>query len=108
MMAKRYASQPALGVAERRNELRPANGQKPAWAGANPKLDWHAAAQRGGNAVLAENPKLLIGVDGLDNASHLFGVRNLPISRSAPDRLVYGAHDYAYFSTKQRRAMTTT
>jgi len=32
--------------------------------GANPKLDWHAAAERGGNAVLAVNPLLLIMVEG--------------------------------------------
>jgi endoglucanase len=97
MMAKRYKNQPAVVGAELRNELRPANGQKPVWGGGDPKLDWHAAAQRGGNAVLAENPNLLIVVDGLDNASHLFGVRNLPISLSVPNRLVYGAHDYSFF-----------
>jgi endoglucanase len=44
--------------ADLRNELR----SGATWGGSDPKLDWHAAAERGGNAVLGVNPLLLIMV----------------------------------------------
>ena len=49
-----------------RNELRGVpGGAKATWGGADPSLDWRAAAKRGGDAVLAENSKLLVAVEGL-------------------------------------------
>ena len=45
--------QPWVIGADLRNELR--GGA--AWAGLDPKLDWHAAAERGGRAVLVGKPK---------------------------------------------------
>ena len=53
-----------------RNELR--SGAQ--WGGNDPKLDWHAAAERGGNAILEVNPKLLIMVEGPEYSTDLTGV----------------------------------
>ena len=51
----RYQHERWVIGADLRNELR----SGAAWGGTDPKLDWHAAAERGGNAVLAANPRLL-------------------------------------------------
>ncbi|EYF06416.1 glycoside hydrolase family 5 protein [Chondromyces apiculatus] len=96
-IVERYRDQPAVVAAELRNELRPAGGQTPVWGGGDPLLDWHAAAQRGGNAVLGINPDLLIVVQGLNYSADLSGPYNLPVQLAVEDRLVYAAHDYAWF-----------
>jgi endoglucanase len=98
-MATRYANQPAVVGVDLRNELRAANGQSPTWgtpAGGDPTLDWHAEAERAGNAVLAVNPELLVVVEGLNYANDLTGPYSLPVELSVPNRLVYSAHDYAF------------
>ncbi len=108
----RYASQPAVVGVDLRNELRPALSagapstctdcgvgcacDTPVWGGGDSLLDWHAAAERGGNAVLAVNPALLVIVEGLGYALDLTGVYNLPVALGVPDRLVYSAHDYSF------------
>ncbi|HUO27663.1 MAG TPA: cellulase family glycosylhydrolase [Bryobacteraceae bacterium] len=92
LMAKRYKHQPAVIGADLRNELR----FDAAWGGKDPALDWHAAAERGGNAVLEENPNLLIFVEGIDYALDLTGFARLPVKLAVPDRLVYSAHDYPF------------
>jgi endoglucanase len=100
----RYASQPAVVGADLRNEPRSvcpcSNGgctcQVATWGGSDPSVDWHAAAQRGGNAVLGANPKLLVFVEGVNYANDLTGVYSLPVALSVPNRLVYEAHDYAW------------
>jgi endoglucanase len=91
-MARRYKNQPAVIGADLRNELR----FGAAWGGPDPALDWHAAAERGGNAVLAENPNLLIFVEGIDYALDLSGFARLPVKLSVPNRLVYSAHAYSF------------
>ena len=58
-IARRYRHQPWVVGADLRNELR----SGAAWGGPDPRLDWHAAAERGGQAVLAANPRLLIMVE---------------------------------------------
>ena len=98
-MARRYKNQPAVIGADLRNELR----FGATWGGPDPALDWHAAAGRGGNAVLAENPNLLIFVEGIDYALDLSGCAGLPVKLNVPNRLVYSAHDYP-FSIKGVRA----
>lgn len=92
LMAKRYKHQPAVIGADLRNELR----FEAAWGGKDPALDWHAAAERGGNAVLEANPNLLIFVEGIDYALDLTGFARLPVKLAVPDRLVYSAHDYPF------------
>ncbi len=91
-MARRYKHQPAVIGADLRNELR----FGAVWGGPDPALDWHAAAERGGNAVLAENPDLLIFVEGIDYALDLSGIVRLPVKLDVPNRLVYSAHDYPF------------
>jgi endoglucanase len=91
-MARRYKNQPAVIGADLRNELR----FGATWGGQDPALDWHAAAERGGNAILAENPNLLIFVEGIDYALDLRGVTRLPVKLNVPNRLVYSAYDYPF------------
>src|SRR5262249_17974309 len=64
-MVRRYAGQPAVVGADLRNEPRKANGVAPTWGGNDPRTDWAAAAERGGAAVLEENPSLLVVVEGV-------------------------------------------
>jgi endoglucanase len=87
----RYAYQPWVVGADLRNELRAGA----TWGGSDPALDWHAAAERGGNAVLAANPKLLIVVEGPHYSTDFSGVTVHPIKLKIPNRLVYSPHFYA-------------
>lgn len=112
-LAKRYQGQPAVVAADLRNEPRPvleAGCQActqcpcascacvtPVWGGGDQATDWHAAATRGGNAVLEENSSLLIVVEGLNYASDVGGPYTLPVALAVPNRVVYSAHDYAWF-----------
>lgn len=91
-MARRYKDQPAVIGADLRNELRIGA----TWGGQDAARDWHAAAERGGNAILAENPNLLIFVEGIDYALDLRGIARLPVKLDVPNRLVYSAHDYPF------------
>jgi endoglucanase len=71
-------------------------------AGCSATNDWHAAATRAGNAILAINPNLLIVVEGHDRYNNSFtwwggmlrGVATRPVVLNVPNRLVYSAHDY--------------
>ena len=76
--------------ADLRNELR----NHAAWGGTDPRLDWHAAAERGGNAVLAANPRLLIMVEGPEYSTNFAGFDKLPVRLSVANRLVYSPHAY--------------
>lgn len=98
MMARRYRDRPFVVAAELRNEIRPdpSLGLKPTWGDGNPRTDWRAAAERGAEAVLAVNPRLLIIVGGIDYQTNLAHVRNAPVRLSIPNRLVYAPHDYAW------------
>ena len=111
-MVTRYASQPAVVGADLRNELRqtldpsaPASCTTcgtgcpcltPTWTGDNGPTDWYGAAQRGGNAVLSANPKLLVVVEGLGYSLDLTGVYDLPLTLSVANRVVYSPHDYSF------------
>jgi endoglucanase len=90
-MAQRYANQPYVIGADLRNEPR----INATWGG-SPSTDWHAAAERGGNAVLAVNPTLLVFVEGVNYATDLSGAATLPVNLTLSDRLVYSAHDYGF------------
>jgi endoglucanase len=94
-IAKRYRDQPWVVGADLRNELR--NGAT--WGGADPKLDWHAAAERGGKAVLAANPRLLVIVEGPEYSTNFVGFDKLLVNLPVPHRLVYSPH--AYFAGGQ-------
>ena len=90
-MAQRYASNPMVIGADLRNEPR----VSATWGG-SASTDWHAAAERGGNAVLGVNPNLLIFVEGVNYALDLSGAASLPITLNTANRLVYEAHDYGF------------
>ena len=87
----RYKHQRWVIGADLRNELR--NGAQ--WGGSDPRLDWHAAAERGGNAVLAANPQLLVFVEGPQYSTDFTAFANLPVVLKVPNRLVYSPHAYA-------------
>ncbi len=90
IMARRYRNQPWVVGADLRNELR----DGATWGGSNPKLDWHAAAERGGAAVLAANPHLLVIVEGPQYSTDFTGFEKLPVQLPIPHRLVYSPHAY--------------
>jgi endoglucanase len=64
--------------------------------------NWPKAAERIGNAILAENPNLLVVVEGAECyngdcdwwGGNLQGVATNPVVLSVPNRIVYSAHDY--------------
>jgi endoglucanase len=99
-MIARYASQPAVVGADLRNEPRSVcidgGCVMAAWGGGDPSTDWRAAAQRGGDAVLAVDSTKLVFVEGVSYALDLTGVYSNPAQLSVPNRLVYEAHDYAF------------
>lgn len=92
MLAQRYKSNPWVIGADLRNEPR-----SPASWGGSSTTDWHAAAERGGNAVLSMNPNMLIFVEGVSYAGDLSGVASLPVQLNVANRLVYEAHDYGFW-----------
>ena len=89
-IARRYRKQPWVVGADLRNELR----SGATWGGPDPKLDWHAAAERGGKAVLAANPKLLIMVEGPEYSTNFTGFDKLPVALPVAHRLIYSPHAY--------------
>lgn len=104
-MAERYAASNVVIGADLRNEP---HGTA-TWGGTDPSTDWHAAAERVGNAILAVNPHLLIVVEGVQTygaagsywwGGNLMGVATDPVVLQFPDgssarsQLVYSAHDY--------------
>jgi endoglucanase len=95
VIAKRYRDQRWVVGADLRNELR--NGAT--WGGTDPKHDWHAAAERGGKAVLAANQRLLVIVESPEYSTNFIGFDKLPVELPVLHRLVYSPH--AYFAGKQ-------
>ena len=105
VMAQRYAVDNVVIGADLRNEPH----GKASWADGNPATDWHDAAERAGDAVLAMNPRLLIMVEGIQYykkaisywwGGSLQGVQDAPVvlhfadGSSARSQLVYSVHDY--------------
>jgi|GEM_PF-356616 len=97
MLATRYAGNSTLIGIDLHNEPHGA-----ATWGDGTANDWRLAAERGGNAVLAANPNLLIIVEGVEVAAsgsywwggNLSNAAAFPVRLNASDRLVYSAHDY--------------
>jgi len=64
--------------------------------------DWHLAAERSGDAILAVNPSLLVFVEGTDLyegvytfwGADLEGVQKSPVVLTVNNQLVYSPHDY--------------
>jgi endoglucanase len=101
-LATRYAGNPTVIGFDLRNEPHNAYAGGSCWDCGSLTNDWHLAAERAGNAVLAINPSLLIFVEGTDAYNNdyywwggqLEGVANSPVTLSVANRLVYSAHDY--------------
>jgi endoglucanase len=90
-VARAFRGIPQVIGADLRNEPRLAT-----WGGPHPADDWHAAAQRGGNAILAADPRWLIFVEGTVGGIDLYGVPRLPVRLKRPGRVVYSMHDYGF------------
>ncbi len=101
-LAKRYLGNTTIIGADLRNEPHNANSGGSCWGCGSSTNDWRLAAQRGGNAVLAINPKWLIFVEGTDAynndydwwGGNLEGAQSYPVVLNVPNQLVYSAHDY--------------
>jgi endoglucanase len=91
-VVRNYKEQRWVIGADLRNELR--NGAQ--WGGSDPRLDWHAAAERGGNAVLAENPNLLVMVEGPQYSTDFTAFATQPLVLKVPQRVVYSPHAYSF------------
>ena len=108
-MAGRYRHARHVVAAELRNEIRPDPSLAPGpttatWGDGNPLTDWRAAAERGGDAVLAANPNLLVIVGGTEYSGNLTGVAEDPVRLSVPQRVVYAPHDYRWFHSSDELA----
>lgn len=97
-LAKHYAGNPTVIGADLHNEPY----DPTCWSCGTAADDWHLAAERAGNAILAANPHWLVIVEGVqsyDNNStwwggNLMGARRAPVVLDVPHQLVYSAHDY--------------
>jgi endoglucanase len=108
-LANRYLGNPTVIGFDLHNEPHTVSGGGACWdcGGAN---DWHLAAERAGNAVLAANPNLLVFVEGTDAyngdyywwGGNLEGVLKSPVVLSRPNHLVYSAHDYGPHESSQK------
>lgn len=87
----RYRNQKWVVGADLRNELR--SGAQ--WGGNDPRLDWHAAAERGGNLVLDANPRILVMVEGPEYSTDFSAFGSLPLTLKVPNRVVYSPHAYS-------------
>ncbi len=90
-IGRRYKNQSWVVGADLRNELR--SGAQ--WGGTDPGLDWHAAAERGGNIVLGASPNLLVMVESPQYSTDFTAFAKLPVVLKVPHRLVYSPHAYA-------------
>ena len=98
MLARRYKGNPTVVGVDLYNEPYGAA----TWGDGNLDTDWRLAAERAGNAILAENPHLLIIVGGIEShggywywwGGNLRAARNFPVRLNVPGRLVYSTHDY--------------
>jgi endoglucanase len=88
----RYKKQRWVIGADLRNELR--SGAQ--WGGSDPRLDWHAAAERGGNVVLEENSNLLVMVEGPQYSTDFTAFASLPLVLKVAHRVVYSPHAYSF------------
>lgn len=103
MLAKRYKGDPAVVAFDLENEPHGKTADNGStWATGNAATDWNVAAQKCGNAILAENPDVLIIIEGVEQygstmywwGGNLRGVKKDPIVLSKPDKLVYSPHEY--------------
>lgn len=100
-LARRYAGNSTVVGVDLRNEPHNANSDGACWD-CGGERDWHRAAERGGNAVLRVNPRLIVFVEGVDAyendfywwGGNLEGVQRSPVRLEVPNQLVYSPHTY--------------
>lgn len=99
MLAERYRSEPSVIGVDLHNEPHGAA----CWGCGDSSVDWRAAAERAGDAVLAVNPELLVIVEGVERQGSggttwwgggLADAGGDLVSLAVPDRVVYSPHDY--------------
>jgi endoglucanase len=97
-LLRRYRSRPNVFAADLKNEP---HGVA-TWGSGDLATDWHAAAQRIGNALLDVNPRILIVVEGVerhngDNSwwgGTVAGAATAPVVLKVPNKVVYSPHVY--------------
>jgi endoglucanase len=103
MLAKRYKGNDAVVAFDLENEPHGTIAEGGAqWGTGVEGKDWRLAAQKCGNAILAENPDLLIVVEGVQQVGsdsywwggNLIGAKDHPVVLSKPEKLVYSPHEY--------------
>lgn len=103
MLAKRYKGNNTVVAFDLNNEphgRHTAGGAQ--WGTGVEGKDWKAAAEKCGNAVLAENPDVLIIIEGVEQVGtdmywwggNLTGVKEHPVQLTKPGKLLYSAHEY--------------
>ncbi|MCW2240184.1 cellulase family glycosylhydrolase [Azospirillum canadense] len=98
MLAERYADNPSVVAADLHNEP---HGQA-TWGDGNQATDWHAAAERIGDAIQTVNKNWLMIVEGVEQyngntywwGGNLQGVQDHPVDLTVDNKLVYSVHDY--------------
>jgi endoglucanase len=98
MLARRYKGDPTVVGVDLHNEPH----GRATWGDGVLETDWRLAAERAGNAILTENPDLLIIVQGIETQANnwywwggnLRGARDNPVRLNLAGRLVYSTHDY--------------
>jgi len=98
MLAARYRGNDTVVGVDLHNEPK----DQATWGSDDPLTDWRLAAERAGNAILQENPYLLVFVQGIQWSpwvsywwgGNLESVRDHPVRLQVPNRVVYSPHDY--------------
>ncbi len=101
-LSTRYKGNATVIGADLRNEPHNATSGGSCWGCGTMTNDWRLAAERGGNAVQAINPSLLLFVEGTDCynndcdwwGGNLEGAQQYPVTLNTSAHLVYSAHDY--------------
>jgi endoglucanase len=101
-LANRYLNNTTVIGFDLRNEPHNAQSGGSCWGCGTMSYDWRLAAERGGNAVQAINPHLLMFVEGTDCynndcdwwGGNLMGAQSYPVVLNTANQLVYSAHDY--------------
>jgi len=101
-LAHRYLNNTTVIGFDLRNEPHNAQSDGSCWGCGTMSYDWRLAAERGGNAVQAVNPNLLLFVEGTDCynndcdwwGGNLMGAQSNPVVFNVAHQLVYSAHDY--------------
>ncbi len=109
LLAGRYADRPNVIGADLYNEPH----DDACWGCGDPAVDWHLAAEQGGDAIHEINPNWLIFVEGVEQVDgdscdgpdaaadctwwggNLSIADEMPVELAVPNQVVYSPHEYA-------------